>query len=498
MKKRITSVLLALLMALALLPATAWAEDTTWSTDIKLDGDMVLTGTVTISGAVTLSGNGTITRGSGCMDAMILVPSGAKLTIEDSVTLDGTPSSGTASNAAAIQVDEGGTVIMNGGTICNNVNNGNGGGVNNAGTFELKGGTICNNQAVGGSGLGTGGGIRNTETGTLTINGGRICGNYAVNGGCGVFNYSGHLIMTGGVITGNYGGQRGGGISHRADGKGLFEISGDPVIVGNYRGGEKNSDGSITGGMTDNVGLTTSGKAKNFITIVGPMKTGAEVWVNIVTKLDTQTEIDAENNVHTYLHAGSYRVTADDVAHFNIDDGGEKFFKLTENNGAQKIIIALPEAGTTQYTVTVNLGKNMTSQSGIGTTLTRTVDANKTMEPILCEAAEGYYFPETYTVAETSGISVTRNANGHQIMVSGTPTANVTITLPDAVADPDYKQDDNKPVNPRPGHTTSGGSTVTGSTVTSAKTFDAGVAAYGVTALLSLSGMAWLGRKRED
>lgn len=357
MKKRITSVLLALLMALALLPATAWAEDTTWSTDIKLDGDMVLTGTVTISGAVTLSGNGTITRGSGCTDARILVPSGAKLTIEGSVTLDGTPSSGTASNAAAIQVDEGGTVIMNGGTICNNVNNGNGGGVNNAGTFELKGGTICNNQAVGGSGLGTGGGIRNTETGTLTINGGRICGNYAVNGGCGVFNYSGHLIMTGGVITGNYGGQRGGGISHRADGKGLFEISGDPVIVGNYRGGEKNSDGSITGGTTDNVGLTTSGKAKNFITIVGPMKTGAEVWVNIVTKLDTQTEIDAENNVHTYLHAGSYRVTADDVAHFNIDDGGEKFFKLTENNGGQKIIIALPEAGTTQYTVTVNLGK---------------------------------------------------------------------------------------------------------------------------------------------
>ena len=228
------------------------------------------------------------------------------------------------------------------------------------------------------------------------------------------------------------------------------------------------------------------------------MKTGAEVWVNIVTKLDTQTEIDAENNVHTYLHAGSYRVTADDVAHFNIDDGGEKFFKLTENNGGQKIIIALPEAGTTQYTVTVNLGKNMTSQSGVGTTLTRTVDANKAMEPILCEAAEGYYFPETYTVAETSGISVTRNANGHQIMVSGTPTANVTITLPDAVADPDYKQDDNKPVNPKPGHTTSGGSTVTGSTVTSAKTFDAGVAAYGVTALLSLSGMAWLGRKRED
>ena len=39
---------------------------------------------------------------------------------------------------------------------------------------------------------------------------------------------------------------------------------------------------------------------------------------------------------------------------------------------------------------------------------------------------------------------------------------------------------------------------VRGQKRTAPKTFDAGVAAYGVTALLALSGMAWLGRKRED
>ena len=43
-------------------------------------------------------------------------------------------------------------------------------------------------------------------------------------------------------------------------------------------------------------------------------------------------------------------------------------------------------------------------------------------------ADEGYYFPEEYSVAEVSGIKVTRNSYT-QITVSGTPTADATITL---------------------------------------------------------------------
>lgn len=432
MKRRITGILLALLMALALLPATAWADET-WSSDVTLSDNKVLTGTVTISGNVTLSGTGTIKRGTGCTGAMIVVPSGAKLTIEGSVTLDGTPVGCTEVNSAAIQVDVGGTLIMKGGTICNNVNRGNGGGVNNAGTFELNGGTIRDNKATAGGGDGTGGGIRNTSKGTLKITGGTISGNYAKDGGCGVFNYGGTLIMSGGTITRNYGGDRGGGISHRADGKGLFEISGDPKIVGNYRGGEKSADGSITGGTTDNVGLTTSGGTKNFITIVGPMKTGAEVWVNIVTKLDTQAEIDAENKVHTYLHAGSYNVTADDVAHFKIDDGGQKFFKLTGSNNAQKIIIALPEAGVTEYTVTVNFDNTVAADAGSVSLLTQKVSVGDDIKNLYFYPAEGYYFPEKYDTSSVSanGIQVQR-LNSRQLRVYGTPSDNVTITLPAA------------------------------------------------------------------
>ena len=48
-------------------------------------------------------------------------------------------------------------------------------------------------------------------------------------------------------------------------------------------------------------------------------------------------------------------------------------------------------------------------------------------------AADGYYFPDNYSVAAQNGISVTRNSYT-QITVSGTPTAAVNLTLADATA----------------------------------------------------------------
>lgn len=432
MKRRITGILLALLMALALLPATAWANET-WSSDVTLSDNKVLTGTVTISGNVTLSGTGTIKRGTGCTGAMIVVPSGAKLTIEGSVTLDGTPVGCTEVNSAAIQVDVGGTLIMKGGTICNNVNRGNGGGVNNAGTFELKGGMIRDNKATGtGSGKGTGGGIRNESTGALTITGGTISGNYAQDGGCGVFNYNGTLRMSGGTITGNYGGDRGGGISHRATStSGVFEISGNPVITGNYNGGQKDINGNITGGTINNVGLITSGGTKNFITIGGAMTEGADVQVSVVANLNTQEQINAENTAHTYIRAGqNHKITTSDVERFHIDNGGQKFFKLTDNN---QVFIALPEAGVTKYTVTVKFDNTVAADAGSVSLLTQTVSVGDDIKNLYFYPAEGYYFPEKYDTSSVSanGIQVQR-LNSRQLRVYGTPSDNVTITLPAA------------------------------------------------------------------
>ena len=81
------------------------------------------------------------------------------------------------------------------------------------------------------------------------------------------------------------------------------------------------------------------------------------------------------------------------------------------------------------YTVTINAGANMTlasgnaNQSGLSGAMTDTVYT----------AADGYYFPTDYAVAAVNGISVTRNSYT-QITVSGTPTANTTITLDPATA----------------------------------------------------------------
>ncbi len=50
------------------------------------------------------------------------------------------------------------------------------------------------------------------------------------------------------------------------------------------------------------------------------------------------------------------------------------------------------------------------------------------MIPVVYEAENGYYFPEGYSVEESNGITVTRNSFT-QITVSGTPTADATITL---------------------------------------------------------------------
>ena len=50
------------------------------------------------------------------------------------------------------------------------------------------------------------------------------------------------------------------------------------------------------------------------------------------------------------------------------------------------------------------------------------------MTDVVYTANDGYYFPEDYAVTAVNGISVTRNSYT-QITVSGTPSADVEITL---------------------------------------------------------------------
>ena len=68
------------------------------------------------------------------------------------------------------------------------------------------------------------------------------------------------------------------------------------------------------------------------------------------------------------------------------------------------------------------------------TTITNTVTAGNGTD-VSFTAADGYYFPNDYTVAAQNGVRVVR-VNDTNISVTGTPTGDVNITLPDATAKP--------------------------------------------------------------
>lgn len=55
------------------------------------------------------------------------------------------------------------------------------------------------------------------------------------------------------------------------------------------------------------------------------------------------------------------------------------------------------------------------------------------IKDVVCNAQSDYYFPEDYKVEPKNGITVTRNSYS-QITISGTPTANTEITLPEPTA----------------------------------------------------------------
>ena len=86
--------------------------------------------------------------------------------------------------------------------------------------------------------------------------------------------------------------------------------------------------------------------------------------------------------------------------------------------------------------VTITPGSNMTKTTDSGTA--SQTDLSGAMTDVVYTADDGYYFPEDYSVEAVNGITVTRNSYT-QITVSGTPTADASITLtaPTAKTTPD-------------------------------------------------------------
>jgi hypothetical protein len=139
----------------------------------------------------------------------------------------GTVSYNTANTGGGIYISSG-TVSMGGGLISyNEATDTNGGGVFNnssGGGFTLNGGIISNNKAPSGNG----GGIQ-LNGGTLLIQSGSISSNQAGTNGGGVDISYGYVTMSGGSISNNEAGLNGGGVWIPSDIEIIFTLTGGEI-----------------------------------------------------------------------------------------------------------------------------------------------------------------------------------------------------------------------------------------------------------------------------
>ncbi|SFU57107.1 hypothetical protein SAMN05216508_11347, partial [Eubacterium pyruvativorans] len=97
-----------------------------------------------------------------------------------------------------------------------------------------------------------------------------------------------------------------------------------------------------------------------------------------------------------------------------------------QSKGLKKIEVYGYAMPASSYSVTITPGDNMTKTTDSGAA--SQTDLTGAMADVVYTADNGYYFPTDYSVAEVSGIKVTRDSYT-QITVSGTPTADAAIAL---------------------------------------------------------------------
>ena len=171
---------------------------------------------------ITLRGDGTMrTISLAANGSLFDVNSGVTLVLDNNVTLRGR----TGNDNSVVQVQPGGTLVMNtGARITGNTETGTvntwGGGVMLWGSFTMNGGEISNNSANWGGGV--------QVQGTFNMHGGTISNNTARSGGGGVHTWGSDTVQ--GAFTMHNG-----------------TISGNTVTGGNYidGGGVRVSDGGI-------------------------------------------------------------------------------------------------------------------------------------------------------------------------------------------------------------------------------------------------------------
>ena len=271
--------------------------------DVKLTASIELTDTITVPAgqSLKLDLNGkTLDRAVSTVTengSVIVVESGATLTLSDATNNTGTITGGAA---------------MNGGGICN------------YGTLTIENGTITGNKALDETG-GLGGGIYNAAGAVLTIKGGTFTDNRARLGG-GIYNEDGAAmsilqgtfkkktativtnVTTNAAVTGNKATQNGGGIYNA----GAFNVQDAPKLAGNT--GEdicfaENAKITFTGALTSTEKIAVLALGTNPVITSGfPFSAPGELFRPAagsgVMMLDADGEVrfrtDANTTVQTF------------------------------------------------------------------------------------------------------------------------------------------------------------------------------------------------------
>ena len=324
----------------------------------------------------------------------------------------------TSDYGGGVYVDAQHTFNMYGGTISGNTA-GYGGGVNNKGTFNMyDGSTISGNTECTLPGASSHGGGAVYNAGTFNMKGGVISGNTSEGYGGGVFHYNGTFNMSSGEIKGNkstdsnYGG---GGVYIEA---GRFEMSGGKIT--------DNSSKQDGGGVDQNGGtLTLSGTAiimenkvnnneNNLYLEKGKTVSASGLASGAVIGVTTFDDPKEGSPVTITSNAASAENFKSDNSAYEIgtDAIGRVILKKTTTCN---VIVSIPDNGSIKHIM--NYGG-----------LSQKVTKGNSIEPIILEAGEGYYFSDADISNLTrDGIITTKQANG-SIKIEGTPNSDISFT----------------------------------------------------------------------
>ena len=171
---------------------------------------------------------------------------------------------------------------------------------------------------------------------------------------------------------------------------------------------------------------------KELVTNYSTLTAAESTYSTLKTEADTETanQAAAADVIEKINAIGTVAYT--DACKEKIDDARTAYDALTE---AQQVLVTnydtLTEAESTYeslitYTVTLTGGANATASGGA----TTQSDLSGAMTTVTYTASNGYYFAD-FTATTTNGITLTRTSSS-VVTVSGTPTTDTSITVPDA------------------------------------------------------------------